>query len=79
LGDVKIYSNLAKISILWKGFSNLHIVSEKIHEHLEGYTVYMISQNASFTNITLFVEECDSTEVLQKLHASIFDNPSLLW
>lgn len=72
IGDLTIYSNLAKISILWKWFSNLHIVSEKIHEHLEGYTVYMISQNASFTNITLFVEERDATEVLQKLHASIF-------
>jgi len=32
----------------------------------------MISQNASFTNITLFVEERDATEVLQKLHTSIF-------
>jgi hypothetical protein len=34
-GDLTVYSNLAKISILGKGFSNLHIISQNINQYLE--------------------------------------------
>ena len=45
---------------------------------LKRTNVYMISQGASFVNISFVVDREELTEVVQDLHDPLFDNPEEL-
>jgi aspartate kinase len=51
---------------------------KKTFAPLKRCNVYMISQGASFVNISFVVDREELTEVVQDLHDHLFDNPEEL-
>lgn len=71
IAPVQIIRDVAKISIVGNDINEQHIL-EKVFAILAKRTIHLISQGASHTNLTLFIDNDGQTqEIVQKLHDAL--------
>ena len=73
--DVIVDDDKAQVSVIGKNIVRLNGMLKKTFMPLKRCNVYMISQGASFVNISFVVDREELTEVVQDLHDHLFDNP----
>lgn len=73
--DVIVDDDKSQISVIGKNIVRLNGMLKKTFAPLKRCNVYMISQGASFVNISFVVDREELTEVVQDLHDHLFDNP----
>ena len=76
--DVIVDDDKAQISVIGKNIVRLNGMLKKTFVPLKKCNVYMISQGASFVNISFVVDREELTEVVQDLHDHLFDHPEEL-
>ena len=76
--DVIVDDDKAQISVIGKNIVRLNGMLKKTFTPLKKCNVYMISQGASFVNISFVVDREELAEVVQDLHDHLFDNPEEL-
>lgn len=76
--DVIVDDDKAQVSVIGKNIVRLNGILKKTFAPLKRTNVYMISQGASFVNISFVVDREELTEVVQDLHDHLFDNPEEL-
>lgn len=70
--DVTVDDDKAQISIIGKNIGNLRGVLNKTMAPLGGNNVYMISQGASFVNISFVVDRAAMKDVVRSVHDYLF-------
>ena len=76
--DVIVDDDKSQISVIGKNIVRLNGMLKKTFAPLKKTNVYMISQGASFVNISFVVDREELIEVVQDLHDHLFDNPEEL-
>ena len=76
--EVIVDEDKAQVSVIGKNIVRLNGMLKKTFAPLKRCNVYMISQGASFVNISFVVDREELTEVVQDLHDHLFDNPEEL-
>ena len=76
--DVIVDDDKSQVSVIGKNIVRLNGMLKKTFMPLRRCNVYMISQGASFVNISFVVDREELTEVVQDLHDHLFDNPEEL-
>jgi aspartate kinase len=76
--DVIVDDDKSQISVIGKNIVRLNGMLKKTFTPLKKTNVYMISQGASFVNISFVVDREELIEVVQELHDHLFDNPEEL-
>ena len=76
--EVIVDDDKAQVSVIGKNIVRLNGMLKKTFMPLKRCNVYMISQGASFVNISFVVDREELTEVVQDLHDHLFDNPEEL-
>ena len=76
--DVIVDDDKAQISVIGKNIVRLNGMLKKTFVPLKKCNVYMISQGASFVNISFVVDREELAEVVQELHDHLFDHPEEL-
>lgn len=76
--DVIVDDDKAQVSVIGKNIVRLNGMLKKTFAPLKRTNVYMISQGASYVNISFVVDREELTEVVQDLHDHLFDNPEEL-
>jgi len=76
--DVIVDDDKAQVSVIGKNIVRLNGMLKKTFAPLKRCNVYMISQGASFVNISFVVDREELTEVVQDLHDHLFDHPEEL-
>ena len=71
--DVIVDDDKAQVSVIGKNIVRLNGMLKKTFTPLKKCNVYMISQGASFVNISFVVDREELTEVVQDLHDHLFD------
>ena len=73
--DVIVDDDKAQVSVIGKNIVRLNGMLKKTFAPLKRCNVYMISQGASFVNISFVVDREELSEVVQDLHDHLFDHP----
>ena len=76
--DVIVDDDKSQVSVIGKNIVRLNGMLKKTFTPLKKCNVYMISQGASFVNISFVVDREELAEVVQDLHDHLFDNPEEL-
>lgn len=76
--EVIVDDDKSQVSVIGKNIVRLNGMLKKTFAPLKRCNVYMISQGASFVNISFVVDREELTEVVQDLHDHLFDNPEEL-
>ena len=76
--EVIVDEDKSQVSVIGKNIVRLNGMLKKTFAPLKRCNVYMISQGASFVNISFVVDREELTEVVQDLHDHLFDNPEEL-
>ena len=76
--EVIVDEDKAQVSVIGKNIVRLNGMLKRTFAPLKRCNVYMISQGASFVNISFVVDREELTEVVQDLHDHLFDNPEEL-
>ena len=71
--DVIVDDDKSQVSVIGKNIVRLNGMLKKTFTPLKKCNVYMISQGASFVNISFVVDREELTEVVQDLHDHLFD------
>ena len=73
--DVIVDDDKSQVSVIGKNIVRLNGMLKKTFTPLKKCNVYMISQGASFVNISFVVDREELDEVVLGLHDHLFDNP----
>lgn len=73
--DVIVDDDKSQVSVIGKNIVRLNGMLKKTFTPLKKCNVYMISQGASFVNISFVVDREELDEVVKGLHDHLFDNP----
>ncbi|MBR2065448.1 MAG: lysine-sensitive aspartokinase 3 [Bacteroidales bacterium] len=76
--EVIVDDDKSQVSVIGKNIVRLNGMLKKTFAPLKRCNVYMISQGASFVNISFVVDREELTDVVQDLHDHLFDNPEEL-
>ena len=76
--DVIVDDDKSQVSVIGKNIVRLNGMLKKTFAPLKRCNVYMISQGASFVNISFVVDREELADVVQDLHDHLFDNPDEL-
>ena len=76
--DVIVDDDKSQVSVIGKNIVRLNGMLKKTFAPLKKCNVYMISQGASFVNISFVVDREELTEVVQSLHHHLFECPEEL-
>ena len=76
--EVIVDEDKAQVSVIGKNIVRLNGMLKRTFAPLKRTNVYMISQGASFMNISFVVDREELNEVVQDLHDHLFDNPEEL-
>ena len=76
--EVIVDEDKAQVSVIGKNIVRLNGMLKKTFAPLKRCNVYMISQGASFVNISFVVDREELTDVVQDLHDHLFDHPEEL-
>lgn len=69
---VEIDYNKAQVSVIGKNIGGNSCMLKEIFTPLAEYTVYMVSQGASYINVSLVVDKTALQEVMQSIHDLLF-------
>lgn len=72
--DVIVDNDKSQVSVIGKNIVRLNGMLKKTFTPLKKCNVYMISQGASFVNISFVVDREELSEVVQDLHDHLFDH-----
>lgn len=72
IAALNIYQTVAKVCVVGVAIGKKAKILARIFGLLSNYKIYTISSNASFNNITFFVDANKAKTVLQKLHSNLF-------
>lgn len=70
--DVYVDRDKAQVSVIGKNLDNVTGILEKTFAPLSDYRIYMISQGASYVNISFVVDRTSLDKVVSLLHRSLF-------
>lgn len=70
--DVYVDRDKAQVSVIGKNLDNVTGILEKTFAPLHDYKIYMISQGASYVNISFVVDRAVMDDVVSLLHRSLF-------
>ena len=70
--EVYVDSNKAQVSVIGKNLDNVNGILEKTFAPLKDHKIYMISQGASYVNISFVVDRAVMDDVVALLHRNIF-------
>ncbi|MGM9742356.1 MAG: aspartate kinase [Candidatus Cryptobacteroides sp.] len=70
--EVYVDSNKAQVSVIGKNLDNVNGILEKTFAPLKNHKIYMISQGASYVNISFVVDRAVMDDVVALLHRNIF-------
>lgn len=70
--DVYVDRDKAQVSVIGKNLDNVTGILEKTFAPLHDYKIYMISQGASYVNISFVVDRAAMDTVVSLLHRSLF-------
>lgn len=70
--EVVVEDDKAQVSVVGKNLINIAGVTKKVFNALEDTKLYMISQGASYINISVVVDRDVLTEAVNKVHNSLF-------
>ena len=73
--DVIVDDDKSQVSVIGKNIVRLSGMLKKTFAPLKKCNVYMISQGASFVNISFVVDREELTEIVQDLHHHLFEQP----
>ena len=73
--DVIVDDDKSQVSVIGKNIVRLNGMLKKTFAPLKRCNVYMISQGASFVNISFVVDREELDDVVLGLHDHLFDNP----
>ena len=73
--DVIVDDDKSQVSVIGKNIVRLNGMLKKTFAPLKKCNVYMISQGASFVNISFVVDRAELTEIVQDLHHHLFEQP----
>ena len=76
--EVIVDDDKSQVSVIGKNIVRLNGMLKRTFAPLKRCNVYMISQGASFVNISFVVDREELTEVVQDLHDHLFDHPEEL-
>ena len=76
--DVIVDDDKSQVSVIGKNIVKLNGMLKKTFAPLKKCNVYMISQGASFVNISFVVDREELVEVVQSLHHHLFECPEEL-
>ena len=76
--DVIVDDDKSQVSVIGKNIVRLNGMLKKTFAPLKRCNVYMISQGASFVNISFVVDREEVTEVVKDLHHHLFEIPEEL-
>ena len=76
--DVIVDDDKSQVSVIGKNIVRLNGMLKKTFTPLKKCNVYMISQGASFVNISFVVDREELTEVVKDLHHHLFEQPEEL-
>ena len=76
--EVIVDEDKSQVSVIGKNIVRLNGMLKRTFAPLKRCNVYMISQGASFVNISFVVDREELTDVVQDLHDHLFDNPEEL-
>src|SRR5688500_417143 len=74
LGDVKVLSNMAIVSVIGRGFVTHPGLAARIFRALAEVSVVMISFGASDVNVSFVVAEADAERAVRLLHHEFFED-----
>ncbi len=72
LGDVRVLSSMAIVSVVGRGFLTHHGLASRVFKAVGSVNVVMISFGASDVNLSLVVAEADAEKAVRKLHEEFF-------
>ena len=73
--DLIVDDDKSQVSVIGKNIVRLNGMLKKTFAPLKKCNVYMISQGASFVNISFVVDREELTEIVQDLHHHLFEQP----
>ena len=76
--EVIVDDDKSQVSVIGKNIVKLNGMLKKTFAPLKKCNVYMISQGASFVNISFVVDREELTEVVKELHYHLFEQPEEL-
>ena len=76
--EVIVDDDKSQVSVIGKNIVKLNGMLKRTFAPLKRCNVYMISQGASFVNISFVVDREELTEVVQSLHTHLFETPEEL-
>ena len=76
--DVIVDDDMSQVSVIGKNIVKLNGMLKKTFTPLKKCKVYMISQGASFVNISFVVDREELIEVVRDLHHHLFEQPEEL-
>ena len=76
--EVIVDDDKSQVSVIGKNIVKLNGMLKRTFAPLKKCNVYMISQGASFVNISFVVDREELTEVVQSLHHHLFECPEEL-
>lgn len=71
---VEIETSKAQISVIGKNIVNLGSVLRRTMDSMRDKNVYMISQGATYVNISFVVDSANMIEVVREVHKFLFEN-----
>ena len=76
--EVFVDDDKSQVSVIGKNIVKLNGMLKRTFAPLKKCNVYMISQGASFVNISFVVDREELTEVVKELHYHLFEQPEEL-
>ncbi len=73
VGAVKVESGRSIICVVGEGLRNTPGIAGRVFSTIKDINVLLISQGASYINLTFVVEERHTAEVVRRLHAALFE------
>jgi aspartate kinase len=74
LGEVRVFSNMAIVSVIGRGFNRRAGMAGRIFEAAKDVNIAMISFGASDVNVSFVVEQADAERAVKSMHKHFFEN-----
>jgi len=73
LGEVRVFQNMAIVSVVGRGFNRQAGLAGRIFSAAKDVNIAMISFGASDVNISFVVDQADAERVVKSLHREFFE------
>jgi aspartate kinase len=73
LGEVRVFSNMAIVSVIGRGFNRRAGLAGRIFEAAKDVNIAMISFGASDVNVSFVVEQADAERAVKSMHKHFFE------